>query len=207
MDIELRCSCGALRGIATGLSTATGNRAVCYCDDCQAFAHFLGRADEILDAHGGTDVFQTSSANLRFTGGAERLACVRLTSLGPLRWYASCCGTPVGNTLAIRLAPFLGLMRFALRDDGTHTLEEALGPVRWRVEGRYARGAPAGEAVHDRVPVRMILRVARLLLMARLKGDHKRSPFFDARTGKPVAVPQLLDEETLERLYEARRER
>lgn len=50
VDLPLRCSCGALRGVLRGMSPARGNRVVCYCRDCQAFAHFLDR-DEILDAH------------------------------------------------------------------------------------------------------------------------------------------------------------
>lgn len=33
---------------------ATVNRVICHCDDCQAFAHHLRRAD-LLDAHGGPD--------------------------------------------------------------------------------------------------------------------------------------------------------
>ncbi len=55
MNAEFRCRCGEVRGIVTDASPHTANRVVCYCDDCQAFAHRLGRAD-LLDAHGGSDI-------------------------------------------------------------------------------------------------------------------------------------------------------
>ena len=50
VDVPIRCSCGALQGYARGISRKSGRRMACYCDDCQSFAHFLGRADEVLDA-------------------------------------------------------------------------------------------------------------------------------------------------------------
>jgi hypothetical protein len=43
---SLQCRCGTLKGRVCRSHVA--NRCVCYCRDCQAFAHFLGRADEIL---------------------------------------------------------------------------------------------------------------------------------------------------------------
>ena len=56
-DLPLRCRCGRMRGVAIDVSPSTGLRFVCYCKDCQAFAHFLERAD-VLDPAGGTDIFQ-----------------------------------------------------------------------------------------------------------------------------------------------------
>jgi hypothetical protein len=56
VSLPLRCRCGRVRGIAGDVSPSSGFRFVCYCGDCQAFAHFLDRAD-VLDAAGGTDIF------------------------------------------------------------------------------------------------------------------------------------------------------
>ena len=109
-DLPIRCSCGALRGVARGVSPSRGNRVICYCADCQSFAHFLGRATEILDRSGGTDIFQTSPARIEITQGRERLASMRLTPKGLLRWYADCCKTPIGNTAITREIPFVGLI-------------------------------------------------------------------------------------------------
>ena len=55
----------------TNASSTTVNRVVCYCDDCQAFLHYLKRAD-LLDAHGGTDIVQVySEAPPRLVGFAR----------------------------------------------------------------------------------------------------------------------------------------
>ena len=78
-DLTLRCSCGEFEGVLRGASPENGTHGICYCNDCQAFAHFLGRATEILDDHGGTDIYQTSPARLKFTKGKDRVACVTLT--------------------------------------------------------------------------------------------------------------------------------
>jgi len=76
---------------------AIQNRCVCYCRDCQAFAHFLGKVDAILDERGGSEIIQVLPRNLTFTQGIELLACMRLTEKGLLRWYAACCNTPIGK--------------------------------------------------------------------------------------------------------------
>ena len=190
-DLPVRCSCGALRGTARSVSGDRGNRVICYCDDCQAFAHFLERAEETLDRHGGTDIFQMSPARLEITAGADRLACMRLTPSGLLRWYAGCCRTPIGNTLASRQVPFVGLV-LACVDP---TSREALGPIRAHLNARFAKGRL--EHASNRVPAAILLRLLRISLAARLRGDHRRSPFFDHTTGAPVAPPRVLTADEL----------
>ncbi len=194
-DLTIRCACGALTGVARGLSPKAGNRLACYCDDCQAFARFLGRADTVLDPCGGTDVFQTSPARVAFGCGADRLACVRLTPKGLLRWYADCCRTPIGNTPARPGLPFVGLVHACLgaATDGTPR-DAVLGPVRGQVFLRFARGdvrtlGPVKGGVLRHVP-----RVAKVIVGARLRGDHKRTPFFDPATGAPAVTPLVLGE-------------
>jgi hypothetical protein len=95
---RLRCWCGTLQGLVA--QPVSGHRVVCYCDDCQAWAHLLGHPHRILDERGGSDVLLMRPANVTFTGNLETLACLRLTARGMLRWYARCCSTPIGNTLA-----------------------------------------------------------------------------------------------------------
>ena len=34
-----------------------------------------------------------------FTQGKDRLACMSLSDKGMLRWYTTCCNTPIGNTM------------------------------------------------------------------------------------------------------------
>jgi hypothetical protein len=189
-DLALKCRCGAVRGVAHDVAPEIGNHCVCYCDDCQAFQEFLGRAGDVLDPNGGTDIFQMSPARLTLTAGRDRIACLRLTPRGLARWYASCCNTPIGNTLPTSAVPFVGLIRAFV----TEPAADALGPIRTRVMRQFAVGDVAA-IPPDRVPKwRMLLRVARLLLWWRLRGDHRRSPFFDAATGAPLAPPRVLTE-------------
>jgi len=107
-DIPLRCACGKLRGTAIAVAPGAGCRIFCYCDDCQAYARFLGRSG-IADEWGGTDVFQMAPSRARITGDTATLCCVRLSDKGMHRWYCGECTTPVGNTVS---APFF--------DDRTH---------------------------------------------------------------------------------------
>src|SRR4029077_11390639 len=97
-QVELVCRCGEVRARVTDASPRTVNRIVCYCDDCQAFAHRIGRAD-LLDSQGGREIVQLAPATLTFLQGQQRIVGLRLTPKGLFRWYASCCNTPVGNTL------------------------------------------------------------------------------------------------------------
>ena len=206
-DLPVKCDCGTVAGTAAGISQARGNHLICYCDDCQSFAHFLHRAGDVLDPHGGTDIFQTTAGRISFEAGAERLACIRLTRDGPLRWYADCCRTPIANTLASPAIPFVGLIHSCIGEPAAGgSLAQALGPVRAGIHGRYARGDTAGLEAHDKAPVSLLLRVGTMLLAARLRGEHRRSAFFDSASGKPVATPHVLSADEL-REVEARRDR
>ena len=140
-DMPLRCACGKVRGVVRGMTPANTNRAICHCDDCQAFVHYLGRADEVLDEHGGTEVLQVQPAKVEFTEGAEHLACLRLTEKGTYRWYAGCCRTPIGNTPANWRISFVGLLRRCVEVDTD--VSAAAGPVRMRVFSQFATGDPA----------------------------------------------------------------
>ena len=175
---------------------ARSNRVVCYCDDCQSFAHFLGKADRILDAQGGTDIFQTSPARLAFARGTNVLACVQLRKGSDLvRWYTACCSTPIGNTLAGR-EPFVGLILHCAAPPDSTSLDDLLGPARLRVNARFAKGDRASLDAHDGLPLSYYPRLTLLVLGRWLRGDKARSPFIDA-SGKPVARPRVLSDNEL----------
>jgi len=175
-------------------------RAVCYCDDCQAFAHHLGRADTVLDDYGGTSIIQVSPSRLTITQGAQHLSCVRMTNRNLLRWYASCCGTPVGNTPGWPRFHFVGLIHVFLDLPALGvSAREALGLVRARIFKRFATG---DQSVINAMPGSFwsfLLGGMRRILGARLTGAYKSSPFFDS-AGKPVAVPRRLTQEERSRL-------
>jgi len=197
-DVALRCRCGTVRGVARAVSPRTVNHCFCYCDDCQAFAHFLGRADDLLDAYGGTEVVQMSQASFALTAGVESLAAMRLTEKGLMRWYASCCNTPIGNTLPTPAIPFIGLIRAFI-----DAPQAALGPIRGRAFAQNAKGGRAAVPQDGSSDFAMLVRMLPKLLGWRLRGDHKRSPLFDA-ANRPLVEPRVLDAAEREELRRAR---
>jgi hypothetical protein len=198
MDLSIRCACGAFRGVLRSVSPRSRNRVICYCDDCQSFAYFLEKADSVLDPHGGTDILQTSPARLEITAGDGHLACMRLRpGSNTVRWYANCCRTPIGNTPANHRVPIVGLIHGCIDVEATGLpADEVLGPVRARVYRRFARGNRAQLAAPAGLTVFQILRIARMVLGARLRGDQLRSPFFRP-TGQLVVAPRVLSADEL----------
>ena len=191
-DLSLRCSCGALKGVAHGIAPDTGNHAVCYCDDCQSFAHFLGRPGQLLDPQGGTEVFQMSAAEIALTAGREHLACMRLSPRGLTRWYAGCCNTPLGNTPSSGGIPFIGLINRCVEPpDDDPKLEKSFGPIRGWVGRKFAHGDVAA-IPRGKPTLFVVMRFIRFALGWRLRGDQRRSPFFDPRTLTPVVTPRVL---------------
>ena len=212
-EVEIHCSCGKLRGVVRAVVPGEGNRGVCYCDDCQSFAHFLGRADTVLDARGGTPIFQIGCGRVAFTKGAEQLACIRLTPKGLLRWYAACCRTPIGNTSATPGIPTVGMVETCLTIPASAgSRDDVLGPAKFRVFSRFARtpksdstasSSAEASAREPNLPIGAALRMVGLVLKARLGGDRKRSPFFDA-AGAPRVTPQVLTPDELRAVEAAR---
>ena len=176
-NANLRCRCGEVEGRVINASPQTVNRVVCYCDDCQAFLHYLGRTD-LLDAHGGTDIVQVAPASLSFHRGGERIAGVRLSPRGLYRWYADCCKTPVGNTLGPSI-PFVGIVAKAFEGGAPDDLfGKAIG-----IQGRFAIGtAPEGST---KLSFRLIAHAARLILGWRIRGQTWPHPFLDRATRAP----------------------
>jgi Family of unknown function (DUF6151) len=185
MQHPLKCRCGTIRGWISNPRGA--NRAICYCKDCQAFAHFLGQ-EKILDPQGGTDVIQILPKNLTFTQGIEALACIRLTEKGMFRWYASCCNTPIGNTLPNFKISFVGLVHNCV-EGSDMALRDSSGPVRARVNTQGATGEPKPKS-HGTAAV--IVRLMFMLLKARLDGSYRQTPFFLKDKGTPVVRPRVL---------------
>ena len=186
MNHPLRCKCGALKGYVSRPEAVS--RGVCYCKDCQAYAHFLGKADDILDKMGGTDVVATLPKYVTFTQGLDGLACMSLTENGMLRWYASCCNTPIGNTPRNFKMAHVGLIHTCL-EDPSRPLDTSFGPVRMRVNTKSAKGNPRSMPISTFASV---LRFMISLTRARLDGSYKRTPFFDPDRGTPVKSPRVL---------------
>jgi len=185
-EIELSCRCGSVRGRVSAAPADVINRAVCYCEDCQAFAHWLQRRD-LLNAHGGSDIAQVAPAAVRFENGQDRIRCVRLTEKGLFRWYASCCNTPVGNTLKPAI-PFVGILVHTFAG-GPAAADTTLGPSRGTFRGERATGELPKQELG--FPVGVILRALARVLMVRLRGRGWPNPFF-GREGQPLYAVQIL---------------
>ena len=193
MNHPLQCKCGKVKGYVAHAERA--DRVVCYCKDCQAFAHFLGEYG-ILDEKGGTDIIQALPLDVNFKEGTDALACMRLTPKGLLRWYTSCCNTPIGNIMENFRISYVGLVHNCLDNSGM-SLEDSFGPVRAHVYMKSARGEPKPESMGL---FAVFFRVMRRLVMARIDGSYKSNPFFVPGSGTPIVTPKVLSQAELETL-------
>lgn len=188
-DIAFSCACGKTQLLATHVSPELGTRLICYCKDCQAFAHFLSRGDTVLDAWGGTEIFQMPMAYVQVTDGKDELRCMRLSKNGLYRWYTGCCNTPIGNTMAAGM-PFIGLIQSALEDNSVR--DARFGPVKALVQVSSAVPARPGMDKQADVPFPLLLRIFYKLLKWKLKGLNKPSSFFNEE-GRPVVTPFIFN--------------
>jgi hypothetical protein len=178
---ELSCRCGKVGGRVTNATPNAVNRAVCYCDDCQAALHHLGRKD-LLNEHGGTDVVQVAPASLTFHRGNELIVGLRLTPKGLYRWHTSCCNTPVGNTLGPGL-PFVGIVARAFETNTTNA-DRIFGAPLGGSGGKFATGNPPKHLT--RLTARLVVHAVRLVLGWKFGGGTWPHPFFDRETRAPT---------------------
>ncbi len=163
-------------------------RAICYCRDCQAYAEALGEPEKILDTNGGTDVVASLQEHVRLTAGVDRLACLSLTERGLLRWYADCCGTPIGNTPRDPKLPYVGFVHSCLGRDA-RLLDATFGPPELVTNVDSARGAVASSGFRT---LTATLRIIARLMRARLSGSWRHSPFFGSDL-RPIVTPRVLN--------------
>ena len=187
--MDLHCGCGAVRGQLADAAPMRVNRVVCYCDDCQAFARYLGRID-LLDANGGSDIVQVAPGSITFIEGTDKIVGLRLTPKGLYRFYATCCNTPLGNTVGPAI-PFVGIVANAL-ENSAQQRDEIIGRPIGAIYGKYAAGVVPNAS--RKISPGLILRSIRMVLGWRLSGRAWPHPFFDraSRAPKyPVAVSSL----------------
>lgn len=190
LDLQLRCRCGHVRGVASEVAPSNGFRFVCYCKDCQAFARFLERPD-VLDAAGGTDIFQMPPGRVKFTTGTDAVRCLRLSSK-VFRWYTDCCRTPIANTAASPRFPVVALIHSFMDDDSDgRSRDELIGPPLCRIYERSAIG-PLPPTAPAPPSFGVFARRASKILGWWLRRLARPNPFFDDRTNAPCSVPRVL---------------
>lgn len=188
-DLKLECECGAVKGKVTDVSPKTGNRVICYCKDCQAFATHLGKTEQTLDEAGGSEIYQIPPAKFQINKGKENIALLRLTPKGLNRWYCQCCDTPLGNTVGSGL-PFIGLVHTFIAKGQNTT--QMIGPVTANVNTSGAtQDIPESPHKH-RNELSIVLRIMRKLLGWKLTGQGSPNLLFENK--RPIVKPKILSD-------------
>lgn len=186
--VKLKCRCGAVKG---KLNVVPGSflHVHCLCCDCQRFASYLNNEENILDEHGSSELVQTYPSYLEITEGQDKICCAQLTSKGLYRWYASCCNTPLANTMTSSKVPFVGVSAKLLQFCDEQAKMDVLGPVTMKAFGKYARGEMPKDA-HPRFPMSYMPKILIFMLKGMLGGKSSPSPFF--KGSEPVAKATVL---------------
>lgn len=187
--LPFACRCGTVTGVIEKAGPKHGDRVVCHCRDCRDLVRHLGQEDRVLDALGGTDLYQSRCARVKILTGRDRLACLHMTEGKTLRWYAACCNSPLFNTYANGRVPYVTTL---LANTDLAQADALLGPPIGHVFAAQATGDAS------RLPAlsmrRLMRRFFKRMVRDLLTGDRRRSALFDARTLAPIATPRHLTE-------------
>jgi len=185
-DLPLQCTCGAVRGTLRDVSPSTVFHFVCHCGDCRTFLRHIGRADDLLTPHGGTAVVHSTPARITLLAGADKVGLLRLSPRGLLRFYATCCNTPLGSMLDQPTTPLVSLSRAVLPENAHEHLGPAIG-----IRGRSATGDRNTLDAVETVPLGVMARMAGRMVLRRLQGEARPSPFHHP-DGSVIAEPVVL---------------
>tara|TARA_R110002094_G_scaffold817_2_gene4581 strand:- start:1069 stop:1656 length:588 start_codon:yes stop_codon:yes gene_type:complete len=181
-DIPFSCTCGMLKGTLRGASPRSGTHAECFCTDCRAAEIHLGQPDPAPNPVG---IFQTTPDKIHIDAGNDQLAVFSFGDKNLLRWYASCCGAPLFNTMRSPKFAFVGVRTNRLDDTAP------LGPI----VGRGFVPVIGGKPKHEGLP-HLIWGMVSRVTGARLSGRWKQTPFFDTQTLTPTRDVQVLPKGT-----------
>ncbi len=190
VQIALECSCGLVKGFTNSVSEKSGNRIVCYCDDCQLFANQLKSKEPILNEYGGTDIFQIPISFINITEGKENIVCIRLGPKGLYRWHTKCCDTPIGNTMSSGV-PFIGVVHNFMKHKKSR--EQDIGEILGHIHTKFSSKSFPKETPQKHSIFRIILRSLSKILAWKMKGLSKPNVFFD-KDGKSISKPLVLSE-------------
>ena len=184
--MRFACECGAVAGEIERATPAEGDHVVCHCSDCRDLVRYLGKEARVLDDNGGTALYQSRCARMQFERGRDKLAALHMTDAPTLRWYASCCNTPLFNTYRNGRIPYLTTLLANCGPHGRKRLGEPLGHLFLD----EARGDTSG--LTPLSMSQLMRRFFRRMIKDILSGDRRRSELFDSKTLEPIAVPRHL---------------
>ena len=165
-DLPLQCSCGAVRGTVRDVTPSSVFHFVCHCADCRTFLRHIGRGKDLLTRHGGTGVVHSTPARVTLTEGHDQVGLIRLSPRGLLRFYATCCHSPLGSMLDKPSTPLVSLSRAALPADADPHLGPPIG-----IRARSATGDRSTLEAADKVPLGVTVRVAGRMVLRILQGE------------------------------------
>lgn len=193
--MRVQCECGKFKAEILTFPDNTPGRCVCYCDDCQTYLHSIGR-DDLMDAAGGAEIIPVYPENFKIVEGADQLKCTRLSPKGLYRWWTGCCRTPVGNMMAG--FPWIGMSDLIFNSKDRSTLERSLGPIKSRINGKFARGErPDGTS--EKTGFKDLVVILPFVLKGLFQKKSKNSPFFKEDGKTPVVEPEVMSLETRNR--------
>ncbi len=188
--LPFACACGTITGAIEQARPDQGDRVVCHCRDCRDLVRHLGQGDRVLDANGGTDLYQSRCARVKIHGGGERLATLHMTEGKTLRWYAECCNAPLFNTYANGRLPYVTTL---LANTDAAQRERLLGQPLGHLFIEQATGDASG--LEPLSFAALMRRFFRRMIKDIVSGDRRRSALFDPQTLAPIAAPRRLTAE------------
>lgn len=184
--MKFNCQCSKVTGEIDHAEELKGLRFICMCKDCQKYARFLGNAESILDKNGGSEVVPVFPKLLRITHGREYVRGIKLTqNTGTFRWYASCCRSPLANSLSSKQG-YIGIFTQRLSADD----RISLGPICVRANGESGI-PPLPDGTSNKFPLKWLFITIRAIARVHLKGWKKPNPFFD-ENDRPYVEPEVL---------------
>ena len=149
----------------------------------------------MLDARGGSDLYQVMPHQVTVLDGGDNFAAIRITDKGPARWYATCCNTPMANTWTSPKVPFATMTAVQFDD------RESLGAIQTQAFRRHALGYAEKEGGGVWA---LYLSFARRLFVTFVSGNWRKTPFFDG-DGTPRGDIRLLSDDERSHAYDAER--
>lgn len=184
-DVHFSCQCGTVTGALAYAGPRSGDHVVCHCADCQKFACVLGAEARFLGEFGGTELYQSRCAAISISTGKDKLACIHLTEKPTLRWYASCCNTPMFNTYANGRVPYITtLLANCIPEEVARHIGPAVG---------HLFLPPEAQSRVDLVAMsfsQLMLRFSLRMIKDLVAGERKKSALFDSLTLEPIAKPR-----------------
>ena len=187
--IALRCACGTVQGALRHDRPGDVARLVCRCESCRRWAQSTSSAAAIVDAAGGVELMQVAPSAVVWTAGAGKLEFQRLTTKGPYRWRARCCGSAMASNAPSPAFAHLTLP-LSVPDVPAADWDAVFGAPWARVFVKEATapvaGAPTSGFALWAAARWALARFLSRLISHRLHGRHKPHPMFVGETTTPI---------------------